>query len=171
MNDSLPLSKRILSSLGRGLPILLLLSSGCKQHEPASEPDLPKVNLKVEPVYARPLADALDLPGRVEADPAHLVHVYAPISGRLINMSLTPGQEVRKGQVIGTLQSGDVAQARADFDKGRIETLRADHALDRGKLLLAHEVMAQARSHAEAFCCRSVVAEALRRFFDGLEMR
>ena len=33
-----------------------------------------------------------------------------------------------------------------------------------------HEVVAQARSHAEAFCSRPVVAEALRRFFDGLEM-
>ena len=33
------------------------------------------------------------------------------------------------------------------------------------------EVMAQARGHAEAFCSRSVVAEALRRFFDGLELR
>jgi len=42
------------------------------------------------------------------------------------------------------LQSGDVAQARADFDKARIETLRADRALDRGKLLVAHEVMSQA---------------------------
>ena len=34
-----------------------------------------------------------------------------------------------------------------------------------------HQVMAQARSHAEAFCSGPVVAESLRRFFDGLEMR
>ena len=34
-----------------------------------------------------------------------------------------------------------------------------------------HEVMAQARSYAEAFCSQPVVAEALRRFFDGLETR
>ena len=122
-----------LGSLG-----MLLVPTGCKQHEPSVEPELPKVNLKVETVYARPLADGLDLPGRVEADPAHVVRVYAPISGRLLNMSLTPGQEVRKGQTIGTLQSGDVAQARADFDKARIEVLRAAHALARGTLLAAH---------------------------------
>lgn len=118
--------------------------AGCKQHAAPADADLPKVNLKVETVYARPLTDTLDLPGRVEADPVHLVHVYAPLSGRLLSMTLTPGQEVRKGQAVAVLQSGDVAQARADFDKARIESLRADHALDRGKLLVAHEVMSQA---------------------------
>lgn len=123
---------------------VLLATAGCKHHEPVVEPDLPKVNLKVEAVYSRPLTDTLDLPGRVEADPAHVVHVYAPLSGRLLSMTLTPGQEVHKGQTVAVLQSGDVAQARADFDKARIEMLRADHALDRGKLLLAHEVMPQA---------------------------
>jgi len=89
-------------------------------------------------------ASALEIPGRVEADPAHLVHIYAPLSGRLMNLTLIAGQEVRKGQPIALLQSGDVAQARADFDKARIEVLRADHALDRGKLMVAHEVMSQA---------------------------
>lgn len=143
MNFLLP-SKRFLPLLAAGLSILLLAPAGCKHHEPSAEPELPKVNLKVETVYARPLADGIDLPGRIEADPAHLVHVYAPISGRLLSMTLTPGQEVRKGQAIATLQSGDVAQARADFDKGRIEALRADAALNRGKLLSAHEVMSQA---------------------------
>ena len=34
-----------------------------------------------------------------------------------------------------------------------------------------HQVMVQARSHAEAFCSQSVVAAALQRFFDGLETR
>ena len=155
--------------LSLAVPALLVALAGCQRHEPAAEAELPKVNLKVETVYARPLADGLDLPARVEADPAHLVHVYAPISGRLISMSLTPGQEVRKGQVIGTLQSGDVAQARADFDKGRIEVLRADAALNRGKLLAAHEVMAQAElqdlqatdqaAHAEQERARTRVRE------------
>ena len=51
------------------------------------------------------------------------MHIYAPLSGRLMNFTLAPGQEVHKGQTIAMLQSGDVAQARADFDKARIEVL------------------------------------------------
>jgi cobalt-zinc-cadmium efflux system membrane fusion protein len=134
-------SARCLSSLACLATIALV---GCK-HEAAPEAaDQPKANLKVEAVYAKNLGNTLELPGRVEADPAHLVHIYAPLSGRLMNLTLTAGQEVRKGQTIATLQSGDVAQARADFDKAHIETIRADAALQRGKTLVGHEVMSQA---------------------------
>jgi cobalt-zinc-cadmium efflux system membrane fusion protein len=58
-------------------------------------------------------------------------------------MKVLPGQEVKKGQQIGTLQSSDAAQARADFEKARIEAARADLQLQRAKELLQHEVMAQ----------------------------
>jgi cobalt-zinc-cadmium efflux system membrane fusion protein len=122
----------------------MMIPAGCRRQEADASDDPPKINLKVQTVHTQTVANVLELPGRVEADPAHLVHVYAPLSGRLMNLSITPGQEVAKGQTIAMLQSGDVAQARADFDKARIETIRADRALDRGKLLLAHEVMSQA---------------------------
>jgi cobalt-zinc-cadmium efflux system membrane fusion protein len=118
--------------------------AGCNKDTDTAAPEQPKVNLKVDTVHAQNVADTLEIPGRVEADPAHVVHIYAPLSGRLMNLTLTPGQEVRKGQTIATLESGDVAQARSDFEKAKIEVVRADHALERGKLLLAHEVMSQA---------------------------
>lgn len=124
--------------------VLTFALAGCKKDTHPEEAEKPMANLKVETVHAQTFGNTLELPGRVEADPAHLVHIYAPLSGRLMNLTLTPGQEVRKGQTIAMLQSGDVAQARADFDKARIETLRADRALERGKLMVAHEVMSQA---------------------------
>jgi membrane fusion protein, heavy metal efflux system len=122
----------------------VLLLVGCRHDVATVEAEQSKVDLKVDTVHMQSTAGTLEIPGRVEADPAHLVHIYAPLSGRLMNLTLTPGQEVRKGQPIALLQSGDVAQARADFDKARIEVLRADRALDRGKLMVAHEVMSQA---------------------------
>jgi len=120
------------------------MGSGCKSSSPPEETQQPTANIQVSTVHAQPSEDALILPGRVEADPDHVVHIYAPLSGRLLNMTLVPGQEVRKGQTIAELQSGDVAQARSDYEKARIETLRADRALARGKTLAAHEVMSQA---------------------------
>jgi cobalt-zinc-cadmium efflux system membrane fusion protein len=128
-------------SLGCGM---LLGVSGCRHRAEGEQQQHPTANIKVETVHAINVVDALEVPGRVEVDPSHQVHIYAPLSGRLLDLRLTPGQEVRKGQTIATLQSGDVAQARADFEKARIETSRADRALDRGKLLLAHEVLSQA---------------------------
>jgi membrane fusion protein, heavy metal efflux system len=125
-----------------GLAATLL--SGCKSSSPPEEAQQPTANIKVSTVHAQPIENALIIPGRVEADPDRVVHIYAPLSGRLLNMALVPGQEVHKGQTIADLQSGDVAQARSDFEKARIETLRADRAFDRGKTLAAHEVLSQA---------------------------
>jgi len=128
-------------SLGCGV---LLGVSGCRHAAEGEQQQQPTANIKVEAVHAVNVSDALEVSGRVEVDPAHQVHIYSPLSGRLLDLRLTPGQEVRKGQTIAMLQSGDVAQARADFEKARIETARSDRALDRGKLLLAHEVLSQA---------------------------
>lgn len=138
-------SSRVLYMLPSCAAVVVLISfGGCRESRGPEEPPQPTANIRVETVYARPIENALRIPGRVEADPQHVVHIYAPLSGRLINMTLAPGQEVRKGQTVALLQSGDVAQARADFEKARIEVLRADRALQRGKLLAAHEVMSQA---------------------------
>lgn len=126
---------------GCWLPAMVI---GCKHESDAAAADPPKANLTVESVHAQNVAETLEVPGRVEAYPSHLVHIYPPLSGRILNLTLTPGQEVRKGQIVAMLQSGDVAQARSDFEKARIETARADRALERGKLLLSHEVMSQA---------------------------
>lgn len=123
---------------------LLLGAGACKSDEPAPALQKPTANLKVDTVHMQRIDNTLELPGRVEADPAKVVHIYAPLSGRLMNFTLIAGQEVRKGQTIGILQSGDVAQARSDYEKAHIEVIRADHALERGQLMQAHEVMSQA---------------------------
>ena len=132
-------TKFLLLFFGTGLAI-----TGCKHEQPAEDVQPPTAGIKTSVVRAQSLDNSLRLPGRVEADPDHVVHIYAPLSGRLLNMTLVPGQEVRKGQTVAMLQSGDVAQARSDFAKPRIEVIRSDRALERGKLLAAHDVMSQA---------------------------
>ena len=122
----------------------LLSTSGCHEKVKPEQQPHPTANIKVEPVHAQDVADIVEVPARVEVDPARQVHIYAPLSGRLLDLKLTPGQEVRKGQTVAMLQSGEVAQARADFEKARIETTRADAALQRGQLLLTHEVLSRA---------------------------
>ena len=92
-------------TVSRSLLSLFLLTasfafSGCKHDAPAEESDQTALaGIKVSTVRLQNSTDVLSLPGRVEADPAQLVHIYAPLSGRLLSMTLVPGQEVRKGPV------------------------------------------------------------------------
>ena len=94
-------------------------------------------------VHPAQVTDTLSLPARLMANPTDVVHIYPPLSGRVLALKVLPGQEVSKGQAIGTLQSNDAASARSDFEKAKIEAARADLQLQRGKELLQHEVMAQ----------------------------
>ena len=55
-----------------------------------------------------------------------------------------PGQEVKKGQASPRSRAQTSPQARSDFEKAKIEVIRADRALQRGNLLLQHDVLSQA---------------------------
>ena len=123
--------------------LLALLVAGCKKKE-ATQPDLPPVNLETMTVTSTATSANLTVPAHVEADPTHLVHVFAPISGQLLSLNVIAGQEVRKGQTIAILRSGDVANARATFETAKIEADRTLRARDRAKLLLDHEVLSLA---------------------------
>ncbi|HLH34127.1 MAG TPA: efflux RND transporter periplasmic adaptor subunit [Alloacidobacterium sp.] len=94
-------------------------------------------------VHPAQVTDTLNLPARLMANPTDVVHVYPPLSGRVLSLKILPGQEISKGQAIGTLQSNEAASARSDFEKAKIEAARADLQLQRAKELLQHEVMAQ----------------------------
>jgi len=94
-------------------------------------------------VHLAQIAGTLNLPARITAIPTNVVHIFPPLSGRVLALKLLPGQEVTKGQAIGSLQSNDAASARSDFEKAKIEAARSDLQLQRGKELLQHEVMAQ----------------------------
>jgi membrane fusion protein, heavy metal efflux system len=123
---------------------LLLLVVGCDRSESTPQNSAPKQSvIETAVVHRKQVASQLVLPARVVAIPTRMVHIYPLISGRVLSLRILPGQQVRKGEQIGSLQSSDAGQARADFEKARIEAGRADLQLARARELLAHDVMAQ----------------------------
>jgi cobalt-zinc-cadmium efflux system membrane fusion protein len=123
---------------------LLLLTAACHRSGPIPQTSTPKQQvIETTIVHRRQMASQLVLPARVVAIPTRMVHIYPLISGRVLSLRILPGQQVRKGEQIGSLQSSDAGQARADFEKANIEAARADLQLARAKELLAHDVMAQ----------------------------
>jgi membrane fusion protein, heavy metal efflux system len=118
--------------------------SGCHGTAPAVPAAAPKQQvIETYTVHRRRTAAQLVLPARIAANPTEMVHIYPLISGRVLSLRILPGQEVRKGERIGTLQSSEAAQARSDYEKARIEADRADLQLNRARELLTHDVMAQ----------------------------
>jgi cobalt-zinc-cadmium efflux system membrane fusion protein len=120
--------------------------TACKSSAPATDQSAQPATAGIETTIAhmQQSTDYLEIPAHVEADPSHVVRIFPPLSGRLIGLRVLPGQEIRKGDVVAQLQSSDIAAARSDFEKAKIEVIRADRALARGKLLLQHEVLSQA---------------------------
>jgi cobalt-zinc-cadmium efflux system membrane fusion protein len=124
---------------------LFLLLAGCHKQS-GMEPDTQSSGrspVEVTTAHLQNVTDTLTIPARVAADPTRVVHVFSQVSGRLAELYVRPGQEVMKGQTLGMIQSSEVSQARSDYEKAKIEALRADRQLDRAKLLLQHEVLAQ----------------------------
>ena len=136
------MSKKYLATV---LTLCVISVTACKHPSEDTTPAPATGKDVVDTVTVHPaqVTDTLNLPARLMANPTDVVHIYPPLSGRVLALKVLPGQEVSKGQAIGTLQSNDAASARSDFEKAKIEAARADLQLQRGKELLQHEVMAQ----------------------------
>ena len=75
------------------------------------------------------------VPGVVEADPARLIKVTPPVSGRIVQLYKRLGDAVRRGDALFALDSADVAQAYSDAAKAQAALNLARRNLDRQKEL------------------------------------
>jgi cobalt-zinc-cadmium efflux system membrane fusion protein len=133
-----------LRALSVALAATLVFLTACKHEAPApTQSAAARTVIETIEVHPQAVANQLSLAAHVMANPTSVVHIFPPISGRVVELKVLPGQEVSKGQQLGMLQSSDAAQARSDFEKAKIEAARADLQLQRGKELLQHEVLAQ----------------------------
>lgn len=85
----------------------------------------------------------LEAPAVLEADPARVANILPPLAGRISALHVHLGDTVKAGQPLFTLDSADLAQARADLQKARIGLEQTRKALDRQKDLAEHKVAAE----------------------------
>jgi len=89
------------------------------------------------------LPETLDLAAKVQADPTRVVRIFPPASGRVVAIEVKPGEYVKRGQTVAILNSSDVASARSDYAKAKIEADRAGRAMERQQLLFEHGAAAE----------------------------
>src|SRR5665213_4364234 len=103
---------------------LALCAAGCSSDSvPNTPPPASKTIVQTVAVHSQKVVDQINIPARVTANPTKVVQVFPPLSGRIVRFSTLPGQTVQAGQVIAVLQSGEIAQARSDFEKAKIQVL------------------------------------------------
>ncbi|MBM3550250.1 MAG: efflux RND transporter periplasmic adaptor subunit [Alphaproteobacteria bacterium] len=90
-----------------------------------------RAHIAVAPVESRDISLSRVVPGAVEADPARTVRILAPVNGRVSELEVELGDNVKKGQPLATIDSGDLAQAVADAEKARASAKLTKSALDR----------------------------------------
>jgi len=73
----------------------------------------------------------------VEANPARVVAVLPPLSGRLVGLKVGLGDAVRRGQTLELISSPDFAQAEGDAIKAADALDLAKRTLERSRGVMA----------------------------------
>ena len=88
-------------------------------------------HLAVEAVGTGGQSDTLVLPAVVDADPARVINILAPLTGRVVALKVKLGDRVTQGEALAIIASGDMAQAYADDDKAQDAFALAEKELKR----------------------------------------
>lgn len=113
---------------------------GDKISFPTNAPQLGE--LTVKPVEEQTAA-VTGLNGRLAWDDDVTARIFAPISGRVVEIPANPGQSVAVGDVLAKIQSPDFGQAQADARKAIADFNQSERALNRARDLLAHGAAAE----------------------------
>lgn len=125
------------------LPALALTACGRNSNESKQSEQKQDSTVQVAQVTVKAVQNEIAVPAKVQSDPDRVVHIYPPVSGRLVSLNVRPGDAVKQGQTVAIIESSDAASARSDYEKARIEAGRSEQAEKRAALLLQHEVLAQ----------------------------
>lgn len=135
--------------------VAALVLGGCKDKpEPApvakADPNLIvpaaplAARLSVAPVEDAEFRDVLRVSGRVEADESRLARIGASVTGRITDLEVIPGQDVKRGQRLATLNSVELSTVQLAFLRAYSQRLLAQRAAQRAEQLFEADVIGRA---------------------------
>jgi cobalt-zinc-cadmium efflux system membrane fusion protein len=123
--------------------------SGSHVKLPTDSPQLSRIQTAAAVTEHVPQEELL-LPAKIEADPTKVSHIALPVSGRIRQVFVSLGDNVRQGQVVLTVDSPDAAtamstyrQAQSNIAISKALYAKADADLTREKDLQEHGAAAQ----------------------------
>ena len=101
--------------------VVALMTSGCQKKE-AEKVEIPAVKVEVLTLRNAPLPIWAEFVGKTQANKS--VDVVARVKGRLEKVHFTPGQFVKKGDLLFTIEPTDYS-AQVDRDQAQLQQDRA----------------------------------------------
>lgn len=77
--------------------------------------------IRVEPVVQSPLAETVELTGKITLNEDRLAHIYPLVEGRVESVNVRLGDRVRKGQSLIVIQSREVGQLMLELFQSRLK--------------------------------------------------
>ena len=99
--------------------------------------------LKIASIEEALLPVAEPLNGRIAYNEDLTVRVSSPIAGRILSLKAVPGDGVKVGQVLATIDAPDLAAAVADLRKAEADESRKKLSLERSQKLFDAEVVSR----------------------------
>ncbi len=107
--------------------------------------------VKVETVQAATMPHSRTLVARVAFDERRLATIGPPVSGRVAAVEVVTGDKVKKGDILLTIHSPDIASVQAQVAEARSARILAGHTLKRTASLVRDGAASQAElQQAEA---------------------
>ena len=115
-----------------------------------------------EPVATSTVASVATVPGQVIPNEDRTARLGATVQGRVIAVRVRPGDRVRAGQILVTLQSPAAGMAQSDVDKASAQASYARSARERAERLLALKAIPQ-QDYDRAIADDELASAELRR--------
>lgn len=106
-----------------------LLRKGERLEIPSGSPL--RERLRLQTLQPQSVRRSLEAPAELEADPARLARVTAPLQGRIVQLFVRFGDTVQKGQPLFELDSPDLVAAQTDSLRARSALAQAERTLAR----------------------------------------
>lgn len=100
--------------------------------------------LKTAPIETIEFRETLRVPASASVDETRVARIGASVTGRISDLKAMVGQNVSKGQVLGTLNSTELSTAQLNFLKAYSAKILAERAAQRAKQLFDADVIGAA---------------------------
>lgn len=127
-----------------------------------TEQQVRDAKVQIEPITPRPVGNEIVTSGKVAFDDLRVSHVFSPVTGRIKRILADPGQRVKKGTPLATIESPDVGNAFADLDKAQADLVASQHESQRQRELYEAHAGSQREFEAAEDNFRKAKAEVER---------